>query len=165
MYSLTMDVFLAFTITWRPAIEQHHLSYDRLASLSDSNHETCLSLDPHYSAESRILFLGSLRETYRSLNITINTSGRSLRFHGDTCADRTSVLMIHAGPKSGSTCRPFCGVPATCNLKEKPDINAASVTFQFNCMCPVESCSEILLWLWVEPDVGMPRVCEIEVSG
>ena len=164
MYFLTTD--LSTAITWRPAIEQHNPSYEQLAALSDFNQETCLSLDSHFSVESRVLFVGSFSETYKNLHVSIHTRGPSLHFHDDTCTDKTLVLMTHAGPKTGFTCRHFCGVPTTCNLKEKPDINAASVTFQFNCMCPVAGCSELLLWLWVEPDVAMPSICEIiEISA
>ena len=148
-----------FNITWRPAIEEYHQDDHQLAALSDSNNKTCLTLDHHEL--TRILFVGSLPVAYRSLYVDIHTNSGSLHFHGETCAHNYTTLMSHAGPKSGQSCRSFCGVPTICNLHTK-NRNSAMTTFQFECMCAFQSCTELLLWLWGEPGAFMPPICEIE---
>ena len=158
---------LPFNISWRPAIEHDHDSYDQLAALSDSNNKACLSLDHNLLPESHVLFVGSLPVHYRSLYVTVQTSIRSLHFHGDnTCSRYSSSILSHVGPKSGPPCRPFCGVPTACNLMESQETNPTMVTFHFECSCAVRICTEILLWVWQEPGAEIPTdICEIEVVG
>ena len=158
---------LPLNISWRPAIEQDHDIYDQLAALSDSNNKTCLSLDHNLLPGSHVLFVGSLPVQYRSLHVTLQTGIRSLHFHGDnTCSRYSSSLLSHVGPKFGPPCRPFCGVPTTCNLVERQETNSRMVTFHFECLCAVKSCTEIFLWLWEKPGAEIPAdICEIEVVG
>ena len=148
-----------FNITWRPVNEQYHQDDRLLAALSDSNNKTCLTLDHHDSP--RILLVGSLPMAYRSLSVDIHTDSSSLCFHGETCAYNYTTLMSHVGSKSGQSCHSFCGVPTICNLYKK-NTNSTMTTFQFECMCALQSCTELLLWLWGEPGAAMPRICEIE---
>ena len=159
---LTTGLRLPFNITWKTAIERRHLEFDQLIVLSDFNNDTCLNVDIHHFEEFRILLVGSLPLTFKTLHVAIHSKDHSFRFHGDICADK-SVLMSHVGPKSGLTCRPFCGVPIACEVTDIHDTDSTLVTFRFKCMCQQKICSEILLWLWARPGAVMPSVCEIEV--
>ena len=158
---------LPFNISWRPAVEQNYQGYDGLAALSDSNNNTCLILDHNRLSGSHVFFIGSLPMQYRSLYVTVPTSNRSLHFQGDdTCNHYASSLLSHVGPKSGQSCHPFCGVPTTCDLMERHETHSTTASFYFECLCGVQSCTEILLWLWQEPVAELPAdICEIEVTG
>ena len=165
---MEMDIsWLSFNISWRPAIEHDHDGYDQLAALSDSHNKTCMSLDHNLLSGSHALFVGSLPVAYKSLRVTLKTSTRSLHFQGgSTCSRYSSSLLSHVGPKSGPPCRPFCGVPTTCNLVERQGTYSRMVTFHFECLCAAQKCTEILLWLWEEPGAEIPaKICEVEVAG
>ena len=155
---------LSVNLTWRPAIEQYDHGYGNLTVLSDSNNETCLSLDFHHLDEPQILLIGSLSHLYKNLHVAVHTRSLSLHFQGDTCVGKPSVLMSHVGPKCGSPCRDFCGVPSTCNLNEKQNTDSAITTLHLDCICPEQSCLELLLWLWEPSGSIIAGICEIEVS-
>ena len=159
---LTTGLRLPFNITWKTVVEQSHIEYDQLIALSDSDNDTCLNVDLHQFEEFRILLVGSLPLTFKTMHVAIHSKNHSFRFHGDMCTDKL-VLMSHVGSKSGFTCRPFCGVPVSCDLTEIHDTDSTLVTSHFKCMCQENICSEILLWLWTRPGAVMPSVCEIEV--
>ena len=160
---LTTD--LLFEITWRPAMQHFDPENDKISAISDHNNETCLTLGLHYSMDSRILLIGSLFVMYKTLYVAAYTNIRSFTFYGESCANDSSVLMSHVGPEPGSTCHPFCGVPNVCSIKERQDTDSIITTFHFECVCAVQSCSEILLWLWRKPGELVTNVCEIEVLG
>ena len=166
MLKSSLNVFLLstglpFNITWRPAIEQYHQDDHQLDTLSDSNSKTCLTLD--HQDSPRIILVGSLSVTYRRLYVDIHSYNSSLHFYGETCANNNFTLMSHVGSQSGQTCRSFCGVPTICNLYEKQITNSTINTFRYACICAVQSCTELLLWIWGEPGAVVAGICEIEV--
>ena len=149
---------LQIGITWRPAIQHYDPGHGEMSAISDHNNATCLTF-----MNSRVLLVGSLRVMYKTLHVAVHTNYRSLRFHGETCANVSSVLMSHVGPENGSSCNPFCGVPTVCRFKGNHDTDSIITTSHFECVCAAQSCSEILLWVWGEPGELVRSVCEIEV--
>ena len=149
-------------ITWKTAINQSQAGNNEMVALSDSNNATCLDLS--HLLMSRVLLVGSFAASYRSILVTICTSSNSLYFHGDMCAQESSVLMSHVGSEPGSSCHDFCGVPTICDLKDKKVSDDALITFHFECTCATQLCSELLLWLWAQPGSSIPTVCEIDVK-
>ena len=114
--------------------------------------------------KSRGLLVGSLSWSYRNLYVLIHTNSSSIQFHDGACGhDSPSVLMSHVGFRSGFPFRDLCVIPSVCHLRNRLLTNTILFTFQFECMCTSEHCSELLLWLWPQPGAAISTVCEIEV--